>query len=149
MAKKKAEQVDKEEEDDREPEDIMMELFNVPLDVRNQAVNFRVNMTRLEKKVWAFLGKHENPWGFLRQWPTEGYFLDFWSRHFNVCLEVDGPHHLLHKSEDLKRDKVLAKKGIRTIRLTPANFQLMSTGELFIYVRNAVENAVENDVPKA
>jgi very-short-patch-repair endonuclease len=141
VARKKADEVEKEEEDDREPEDIMMEMFNIPMDVRHQSVNMRLNMTRLEKKVWGFLGKHENPWGFLRQWPAEGYFLDFWSQHFNVCLEVDGPHHFLRLAEDLKRDKVLAKKGIRTIRLRPADFQRMSTGELFIYVRNAVENA--------
>ncbi len=145
MAANKGKQIDGEAEDDREPEDIMMELFNVPQDIRNQSVSLRENMSGFEKKVWKFIGKHENPWGFLRQWPVDGYFLDFWTQHFNLCLEADGPHHVLRRADDLKRDKVLAKKGIRTIRLTPADFQRHSLGEMFIYVRNAIENVEPED----
>lgn len=131
---------EKEEEDDREPEDILMDLMNVPWDIRRQSMNLRQNMSGFEKKVWKFLGQIENPWGFLRQWPTDGYFLDFWSQQYNVALEADGPQHLFKQASDLKRDKILAKKGIRTIRLTPADFQRQSTGDLYLYVRNAVEN---------
>lgn len=139
MARKNS--VDGEEKDDREPEDIMMDLMNTPRDIRQKSVGLRNNMSGFEKKVWTFLGKDENPWSFLRQWPMEGYFLDFYSQHYNVALEADGPHHLARAAQDLVRDKVLLKKkGIRTIRLTPANFLRYSKEELFEYVTNAIEN---------
>lgn len=121
-----------------------MDQLNIDWDVRRQSMNLRQNMSGFEKKVWKFLGQLENPWGFLRQWPMDGYFLDFYSQHYCVALEADGPHHLFQKSSDLQRDKILAKKGVRTIRLTPADFQRHSTGDLYLYVRNAIEN-VEQD----
>lgn len=131
---------EKEEKDDREPEDILMDQLSIPWDVRRQSMSLRVNMSGFEKKVWNFLGKHENPWGFLRQWPMDGYFFDFYSQHYCVALEADGPDHLNRVAEDLKRDKVMAKKGVRTIRLTPADFKRKSAGDLYLYVRDAVEN---------
>jgi len=139
LARKKAEDVE-EKEDKRDAEDIMMDLAGVPGDVQVEARALRRNMSGFETKVWKFLGKDENPWGFLRQYPVEGLFLDFYSQHFNVDLEADGPHHLNRRASDRRRDRTLMKKGVRTIRLTPADFVKSSKEELFIYVRNAIEN---------
>lgn len=141
MAAKKAK--DSEEKDNREYEDIMMEMHNIAPDVRIQSVNLRQNMSGFEKMVWNFLGKDENPWGFLRQWPVEGFFLDFFTDRYNVALEADGPHH--RDADDKVRDRVLSKKGITTIRLTPADFVRKSKGELFVYLRNALENVNTED----
>jgi len=47
-----------------------------------------------------------------------GYIVDFWCPKAWLALEVDGKHHLNQVGYDKKRDAVLKKKGIETMRFT-------------------------------
>lgn len=90
-----------------------------------------VAMGPFELMVWKFLGKEDNPWGFLPQQQHGGYIVDFYSQQFMLALEADGPVHIRQKVEDAKRDDELMKLGIRTLRLTPGDFRVHSRQKIF------------------
>jgi very-short-patch-repair endonuclease len=83
----------------------------------------RANMSDFEKKIWKLVGGSGNPWNLLRQIPMRGYFLDFYSPDAMACIEADGPDHLGAPEHDRRRDIELRKQGIRTLRITPADFR--------------------------
>ncbi len=90
-----------------------------------------VAMGPFELMVWKFLGKEENPWGFIPQQQHGGYIVDFYSQQFMLALEADGPVHTRQKAEDAERDADLMKLGIRTLRLTPGDFRTHSRQKIF------------------
>ena len=100
------------------------------------AILRRGKLTGLEARVWRFLGEKKNPWGFIPQFPLHGYILDFFSPVYNVALEADGPTHVNRKEADLRRDKILSKNGIETMRITPAVLSLGGQVKFLEYVKN-------------
>ncbi len=125
--------------DNRDPEDIMMDMEGVPLDIKRKAIWLRHNMSSLERRVWLLLGRQDNPWGMLRQYPKHGYYIDFYASSFGVALEIDGPDHADRVEEDAARDGVLLGKGIRTIRLTPGDLDILRGVAFYDYLRGAIE----------
>lgn len=99
-----------------------------------------LNMTALEKKVWAWMGKADNPWGFIPQHPHKNWTLDFYSPRFGICIEADGPLHLQTAREDEARDRALEKDGILTLRLTRGHFVRYSPQRLFDLVEEVIKN---------
>lgn len=82
------------------------------------AKKMRQNMTGGEKKLWKELcSKKIGVWCY-PQSVMYGYVLDFWIPAGKIAIEVDGPHHKTQKAYDNKRDAVLKKKGIVTMRFT-------------------------------
>jgi very-short-patch-repair endonuclease len=111
--------------------------------VERFALFMRNSPTNVEKKIWDWMGRDQNPWGFRCQIPIHGFVLDFFSEVHNVCLEADGPvHHRQEQIEkDIKRDKILLDKGIRTIRLTPMAIRKYGPNRVYEYVDNFIHNA--------
>jgi very-short-patch-repair endonuclease len=99
----------------------------------------RANMSTFENKIWKLIGKEDNQWKMLRQIPMSGYFLDFYSPEAMACIEADGPDHLKQVKHDFDRDKALRKNGIRTLRITPADFRRMRPMELLALIGNFIE----------
>jgi very-short-patch-repair endonuclease len=56
---------------------------------------------------------------FRRQHPVGPYVLDFYGAEGKLAVEVDGAHHDLPEQfqHDLRRDRWLAERGIRVMRL--------------------------------
>jgi len=97
------------------------------------------NMTALEKRVWKWMGKTKNPWGFIPQYPHKAWTLDFFSPQFMLGIEADGPAHLKTVREDEARDRALEKDGILTLRLTRGHFVRYSAQRLFDLVEEVVK----------
>lgn len=107
-----------------------------PLDPDNDpkarlAIWSAVSPTGFERKVWSFLGKENNPWGFLPQQILFGYVIDFYSLKYLLVIEADGPSHNQTRAEDNKRDADLRKHGIQTLRLDPGDFVQYTNVQLF------------------
>lgn len=127
--------------DTRCAEDICMDVAGFSPEVKRKAIWLRNNMTSIEKSVWAKLGKDSNPWGFLRQYPVKNFYADFFSENFLTILEIDGPDHVFRKTEDLRRDQILASHGIATLRLNILDLKLMRGTEFFDAITNFLENS--------
>jgi len=97
----------------------------------------RISMTKFEKKVWKLLGGDDNPWRFQCQVPKFGYVLDFYSEQFMLCIEADGPAHQKQLAADNARDVALAKMGIQTLRIVPADFVEHTAQQLFDLIEAA------------
>ena len=71
-----------------------------------------------EKTLWAKLRDKQLGSWFYKQKVILGYIVDFWCPSAGLAIEVDGKSHRGRKAYDSKRDAVLLKKGIITLRFT-------------------------------
>jgi len=110
-------------EKEQPAEDAYLDGLEIAPDIKAHSRLLRANMSSFETKIWKLIGKEDNPWGLFRQIPMGGYFLDFFSPAHMACIEADGPDHVFSKERDAARDIELRKAGIRTLRITPADFQ--------------------------
>jgi very-short-patch-repair endonuclease len=57
---------------------------------------------------------------FKREWPFEGWFLDFYFLHIRLAIEVDGGYHRAQAQwrEDQWKTRALEAQGITVLRLT-------------------------------
>ena len=86
----------------------------------DRARQFRKNPTPDERTLWealrsdALAGLH-----FRRQQVIGGFIADFYCASAQVAIELDGPVHVHAEQmrEDAERDRVLASRGIRTMRI--------------------------------
>lgn len=82
------------------------------------AKKLRANLTRPEKILWKRLCSKKLGVWFYSQSLMYGYIVDFWCPSAGIAVEVDGKSHRGRKAYDSKRDAVLLKKGIITMRFT-------------------------------
>ena len=75
-------------------------------------------MSMPERILWSRLKENKLGIPFYKQRPLLGYIADFYCPKAGLCVEVDGSQHLSHKAYDAKRDYVLMRKGILTMRFT-------------------------------
>jgi very-short-patch-repair endonuclease len=54
---------------------------------------------------------------FRKQHPAGPYVLDFYCDQRKLCIEVDGQSHEFTVGRDEARDRWLAERGVRTIRV--------------------------------
>ncbi|HEY9218627.1 MAG TPA: DUF559 domain-containing protein [Phenylobacterium sp.] len=81
-------------------------------------------MSAHEVRLWARLKRlRDRGFHFRRQAPLEGYFLDFVCFARRLVVEVDGSQHADDRQaeHDLVRDKILARAGFKTLRITTAH----------------------------
>lgn len=82
------------------------------------ARQFRKNPTPDERALWkalrneAIAGLH-----FRRQQVIDGFIVDFYCAAAGLAIELDGPVHAAQRVEDAERDRALASRGVRTIRI--------------------------------
>ncbi|MFC3080242.1 endonuclease domain-containing protein [Phenylobacterium terrae] len=78
-------------------------------------------MSSHEVRLWSRLKRlRERGFHIRRQAPFRGYFLDFVCFSRRLVIEVDGSQHQdeVQADHDLVRDRILAREGFRTLRLT-------------------------------
>jgi very-short-patch-repair endonuclease len=120
-------------------EDIYLAELDIDESLKVRSRLLRDNMSSFESKIWKLIGKENNPWDLLRQIPVAGYYLDFYSPTHMACIEADGPDHLKTAVHDAKRDKELRKRNIRTLRITPADFQRGRPLDILTMITNFIE----------
>jgi very-short-patch-repair endonuclease len=78
-----------------------------------------------EKLLWAKLRDKQLGVNIYAQKVLMGYIADFWCPKAAVVIEVDGSQHQTKKQRawDKRRDSVLRKKGIVTMRFTAKEVQ--------------------------
>ncbi len=79
----------------------------------------RGSMTEAEHLLWMRLRRNQlDGLHFRRQQIIGTVVADFYCEAARLVVEVDGGIHLAQRSRDAERDRVLAGRGIRVLRLT-------------------------------
>jgi len=88
-----------------------------------RAREFRVHQTAAERIAWRLL-RNRRCLGlkFRRQWPLDGFIVDFYCYELELAIELDGPPHddPARALLDRYRGAVLQNHGIRVIRIKNA-----------------------------
>lgn len=83
-----------------------------------EAQRLRKNMTVSEKKLWeALRGSRLHHWHFRRQHVIGQVIVDFYCHRAELVVEVDGPIHAVQVEQDTQRDRYLASRGLRVLRV--------------------------------
>jgi very-short-patch-repair endonuclease len=88
-----------------------------PRETIKRAKRLRSTMSLPEVLLWRALRKHQTGMRFRRQHPAGPHVLDFYCDASRLCVEVDGAQHDFQQRHDTERDKWLAERGIRTLRI--------------------------------
>ena len=88
--------------------------------VHQHAAQMRAAPTTSEAVLWSALKGSQLGVGFRRQVPMGRYILDFYAPAAKLAVEVDGGWHADRARLDAKRDRVLARLGVRVLRLDAA-----------------------------
>ena len=79
----------------------------------------RKNLTPAEAQLWQALRRGQvDGMKFHRQTPMCGWIVDFYCPGRSLVVEVDGPYHEQRKEQDARRDAELARRGVRTVRVS-------------------------------
>lgn len=85
---------------------------------RDEARRMRKAPTPAEAALWEIVRGKRLGVRIHRQATMWGYIADFWCVPWKLVIEVDGSVHEARRAEDATRDRNLAARGIRTLRLT-------------------------------
>jgi len=83
-----------------------------------QAKALRRNMTPAERRLWAALRANRlDGFHFRRQQIIDGFIVDFYCHAAHLVVEVDGPVHDQQVEYDVERSRILAARGLQTLRI--------------------------------
>lgn len=89
-----------------------------------RAKQFRRAMTDAEVLLWAHLRRNRlERHHFRRQQVIDGFIVDFYCHSQGLVVEVDGGQHQRRRGYDAERDRVLAQRGLRVLRITNEEVQ--------------------------
>ena len=108
----------------------------------SRARTLRRESTPAERKLWQQLRDHQlGGLKFRRQVPLGPYIADFYCPSAHLVIELDGICHI-NAARDVVRDKWMAERGIRVVRLP--NREVMANLE---FVLIAIEQAARQPPP--
>jgi len=95
-----------------------MPKIPLPAEILKRCCALRKNDTDAEKRLWSFLRNRQLNMKFRRQYPFQGYILDFYCHAAQLAIEVDGGGHLEEGQAlyDQERTLVLNSHGIKVLR---------------------------------
>lgn len=68
--------------------------------------------------MWnVFRGNNFLGLGFRRQHVIDGYIVDFYCHKLKLAIEIDGSVHQNQIKEDIERQKIIEKQGIKFFRI--------------------------------
>lgn len=83
-----------------------------------RAKELRRAMTAEEKILWQHLRKNQlQGLHFRRQQVIDGFITDFYCHAAGLVVELDSPAHQAQKEYDSGRDRALALRKLRTLRI--------------------------------
>lgn len=95
--------------------------------------------TKSEGLVWNMILKWDRTWyRFLRQKPIEWYIIDFYCPKLKLVIELDGESHENKWNYDQKRDWILKKIWIKTLRY-PDNDILKKLDAVSIHINTEIK----------
>jgi very-short-patch-repair endonuclease len=77
----------------------------------------RHSPTWTEAVLWQELRCKKLGVSFRRQVPLAGYIVDFYASSVGLVVEVDGGYHVERARADARRDRALARRGYRVLRI--------------------------------
>lgn len=80
-------------------------------------------------------------WGFSASQHLYGYIADFYSRRFDLVVELDGWSHKGREKADADRDRHLLRRGIRTLRF-PSSMAFTDLQGIVGSIRSFIESHV-------
>ena len=83
----------------------------------SRAQLMRSSPTTTEAQLWQELRGSRLGVAFRRQVPIGRYIVDFCAPSVRLVVEVDGGYHQGRSGADQRRDRVLARRGWRVLRL--------------------------------
>ncbi len=87
-----------------------------------RAKELRRRMTPEEQALWERLRGHRlNGLHFRRQQVIDGFIVDFYCHACGLVVEVDGDIHAAQADYDAERDEILARRGLRVLRIANAD----------------------------
>jgi very-short-patch-repair endonuclease len=92
--------------------------MRAPILTQKRARALRRAMTLPEQTLWSLLRHRQLGLRFRRQHPIGPFILDFYCPAAKLCVEVDGPAHAGQAEYDLSRDRWLAERGIKVLRIS-------------------------------
>ena len=95
------------------------EVLRQPIKAVKRARELRKEMSLPEVLLWVQLQKHPGGHKFRKQVPQYPYTLDFACLKAKLAIEVDGEAHNREDQprKDSVRDRIVAERGFRTLRL--------------------------------
>ena len=95
------------------------EVLRQPIKAVKRARKLRKEMLLPEVLLWVQLQQHPGGFKFRKQVPQHPYTLDFACLKARLAIEVDGEAHNLgdQPAKDEVRDRIMAERGFRTLRL--------------------------------
>jgi very-short-patch-repair endonuclease len=82
------------------------------------ARRLRSEMTPEESTLWSHLrGSRFYGLHFRRQQIIDGFIVDFYCHAARLIVEVDCTHHSSDESYDVERDRFIAARGLRILRI--------------------------------
>ena len=98
---------------------VQPEVLRQPIKQVKRARALRKEMSLPEVLLWIELQKRPGGHKFRRQVPQKPYNLDFACLKARLAIEVDGEAHNRgdQPQRDVVRDRVMAERGFRTMRL--------------------------------
>ncbi len=88
------------------------------------AKKLRRKMTPEEKMLWTYLRTNKlSGFHFRRQQIIDGFIADFYCSHVRLVLEVDGGIHSEQLEYDAERDRIIAARNIRVLRIKNAEIK--------------------------
>jgi very-short-patch-repair endonuclease len=102
---------------DKPPQPVVLKQ---PIKAVKRARAMRSDMSLPEVLLWTQLRQRPGGCKFRRQVPAQPYTLDFACLSARLAIEVDGEAHNRgdQPQRDAVRDRVMAERGFRTLRLT-------------------------------
>lgn len=91
---------------------------HIPDEKRLAATTLRREMTDTERLLWQairdgqILGMR-----FRRQQVINGFIVDFYCHNAGLVIEVDGAIHEQREAYDAERDRILAARGLKVLRI--------------------------------
>jgi very-short-patch-repair endonuclease len=100
--------------------DVHPDVLIQPIKQVKRARELRKEMSLPEVLLWVQLQRHPGGYKFRKQVPQHPYTLDFACLKTRLCIEVDGEAHNRgdQPQKDVARDRIMAVRGFRTLRLS-------------------------------
>ena len=84
-----------------------------------RARDLRRHMTPEEDRLWQALRANRlGGFHFRRQQVIDGFIVDFYCHAVGLVVELDGGVHRQQADYDAERDRVLAARGLRVVRIS-------------------------------
>ena len=94
--------------------------------------------TQAEAQLWSRLrGRQLDGLKFRRQHIIAGYIADFYCPAIHLAVEVDGPHHQWRRQQDQFPTEVLAKCGVRVVRVS-VDAVMNNLDDVIRYIRRVI-----------